>query len=112
MPRRQGEQLHELRRAPLLPCLSGDATSIDRDLEPTEHADLDARHTQRILPTQLADKDASTTPTHAARAPDDRRDDRHERAVGPRTASPAEARARWYARCVAGRVRPALPRAA
>ena len=63
MPRRQGEQRHELGRAPLLPCLSGDATSIDRDLEPTEDADLDARHTQRILPTTPADKDASTTPT-------------------------------------------------
>ena len=50
MPRRQGEQLHELGRAPLLPCLSGDPTSIDRDLEPTEDADLDAKHTQRITP--------------------------------------------------------------
>jgi hypothetical protein len=42
VPRRQREQLHELGRAPLLPCLSGDATSIDRDLEPTEDADFDA----------------------------------------------------------------------
>jgi hypothetical protein len=47
----------------LLPCLSGDATSIDRDIEPTEDADLDAKHTPRILPTTPADKDASTTPT-------------------------------------------------
>jgi hypothetical protein len=62
MPRRQGEQLHELRRAPLLPSLSRDAASIDRDLEPTEDADLDARHTQRMLPTMPAGKDASTTP--------------------------------------------------
>ena len=63
MPRRQREQLHELARAPSLPCLSGNATSIDRDLEPTEDADLDAKHTQRILPTTPADKDASTTRT-------------------------------------------------
>jgi hypothetical protein len=45
MPRRQDEQLYELGRAPLLPCLSGNATSIDPDLEPTEDADLDATHT-------------------------------------------------------------------
>src|SRR3712207_5931339 len=63
MPRRQGEQLHELGRAPLLPCVSGNAASIDRDLEPTEDADLDAKHTRRILSTTPADKDASTTPT-------------------------------------------------
>jgi len=63
MPRRQGEQLHKLGRTPLLPCLSGDATSVYRDLEPTEEADLDARHVPRILPTTPADKDASTTPT-------------------------------------------------
>jgi hypothetical protein len=56
LPRRQGEQLHELGGAPLLPCPSGNATPIDRHLEPTEDADLEPRHPQRILPTTSADK--------------------------------------------------------
>src|SRR4051794_11931923 len=67
MPRRQGEQLHELGRAPLPPCASGDATSIDRDLERTEDADLDARHTDSILPTTPADKDAMAPRARCAR---------------------------------------------
>jgi hypothetical protein len=60
MPRRQGEQLHELGRAPLVPCPSRDAASIDRHLEPTEDAYLDASHTPRMLPAMPAGKDAST----------------------------------------------------
>ena len=60
MPRRQGEQLHELGRPSLLPCPPRDAASVDRHLEPTEDADLDASHTPRMLPAMPASKDAST----------------------------------------------------
>jgi hypothetical protein len=60
MPGCQGEQHHQLERAPMLPCPSGNAMSVDRHLEPTKDANLDAKHAHTILLTTPADKHAST----------------------------------------------------